>query len=704
MHSTTKCAKFSKELLAYMDSQPENSVNLVLMISYNCLSQTGQGFEEFVNKINTDQIRKKIRKLNVVDTSYLYRHTIPAFKKYSNSNIKTGWFEENEESLKELKVNTEIVSWAPFLNTEQFNKHYEQIIKDFKGDENGNGIVQSFRDTVISEGAIFSYKIKTDIANCIDFILEECAQMAAFFYDGMNLLYPMKMTGPLSDIIERYNIKINHFRYRTSVQNHDSDEELDLEGLNREIVSFVKNKVTNVNFFIIDKHGNHIYKNKAYESIVGTANFGRLDPESWKNSLEVMKSKKQKLFEEKYSDMLFLSLKAPLIINDKVEGVIGMAIDITDKKKAEELAKQNELQKIQLEKQAEFKTFVGQLAHDIAFPISALDIFIKKHGDFCEKDHIILRDIISKIKSISGLLLDRYKQDEKLGSDFKKQYILVPLSLSSLIDQKRAQTDGSNIKILFEFDPADNFSFIVGDQVSFSRMMSNLLNNAVEAVCTKCGHIKITMKTDDEHVIISVEDNGVGIPEELIKQILDQKSIGSTKKQGSGIGLKQIMETVSLYGWKIDITNLGTGTRFTITCPKAYKPDYIVDEISLRKGTTAVVLDDDPLVFSMWNNKIAAYKNDINIKFFTDCSEASAFIDNFPKEDKSKLFLFSDYDLRNQCTDGIWFALENGMQDRSIIVSCINNDLSFQEKLEKSKLKFFPKQFLSTVNLKVCNM
>lgn len=701
MSYTEKCAKLSKELLAYLDSQPENSVDLLLMVSYACLSQTGQGFEEFVNAMNTDRVRSKVRNLRIVDTSYLYRHTIPAFEQYAGANARSRWLEENEPSLQKLQINTDLRTWGPYLETDEFKHWLKQIYADFNGDENGKGVVLSFRDIVVAEAAVFSSKMQVEMGQCIKFILEECAQACAYFTDQLNLIYPMKMTGPLSNVMERYNIHVNHYRYRTSVQNHEMPEQIDFDQLNKEIVAFMRDKVSNVNFFVMDKYGNNIYKNKAYESIVGSANFGRLDPKSWNNSLEVMRTREQRLISEEYGGHHFLTLKAPLIIDDKVEGVLGMALDITDKKKKDDLEKENELQKIRLGKQEEFQAFVGQLAHDIVFPISALEAFMQKHN-FDEKDHIMLRDIISKIKNIGGALLSRYKQDEKLKANLQEQHILVPLVLLNIVDQKNAQLDCSDVHIDLDVDPNDNFSFIIGDQTNFSRMISNLLNNAVEATNGR-GNVKIKLRTDQTNVSVDITDDGIGMPDEMVKQILNHNTIGTTKKNGHGIGLEQVMKTVSMYKGKLSLeSKLGVGTKFTVTFPKANKPDYIADEISLKKSSTAVVLDDDPSVFKLWQDKLKDYKGEVELKCFTDYVEARDFIDTFEKG-RENLFLFSDYDLRNQQTDGIWFVLENKMQEHSMIVSWINNDLTFQEKVEKSKLKFLPKQFLPTVNIKVCN-
>ncbi|GHT96183.1 hypothetical protein FACS1894122_14320 [Alphaproteobacteria bacterium] len=52
--STSRCVRWSKEALDFFESADDNSVFLEVVVSYSCASQTGEGFEELVNSINSD--------------------------------------------------------------------------------------------------------------------------------------------------------------------------------------------------------------------------------------------------------------------------------------------------------------------------------------------------------------------------------------------------------------------------------------------------------------------------------------------------------------------------------------------------------------------------------------------------------------------------------------------------------------------------
>ena len=83
-----------------------------------------KGFEDLVNTLNEPEIKSKIKKLIITDASYLYRHCIPEFATYSNSDSHTIWYMNNEAAIKNLQVNTEFASWADNIKTPKFQEWF----------------------------------------------------------------------------------------------------------------------------------------------------------------------------------------------------------------------------------------------------------------------------------------------------------------------------------------------------------------------------------------------------------------------------------------------------------------------------------------------------------------------------------------------------------------------------------------------------
>jgi hypothetical protein len=349
--NTDRCVKWSRESKEFFSSAEDNSVILDIVISHACRSQTGEGFEELVNSINSKEIKRKIKRVNILDTSYLNRHIIPILAKYADAKIPMEWYLNNKATIEKLETSFVLRSWTEEVNTPIFRDWFKQIMIDYAGDRDGNGIVQEFRDLVIYDSAIASYKSNTSLESCIDFMLEECAHACMCFHNtAVNLVYPMKLSDSIIYSLQRYYINIKHLSYKTSkvAEKNTVHPTINTSDLEREITSFMKDGISNVNFFVIDKQGNHIYRNTALDNIIGEINAKELDPKAWINTCKVMREKKQITFEEynEKDEMHYLSIKTPLIINNKVEGVIGLAIDITDRKRTKELVFQNELQEV----------------------------------------------------------------------------------------------------------------------------------------------------------------------------------------------------------------------------------------------------------------------------------------------------------------------------------------------------------------------
>ncbi|MDR2682202.1 MAG: GHKL domain-containing protein [Holosporaceae bacterium] len=699
--STSKCVKWSKEAKDFFESAAENSVVLDIIISYECVSQSGEGLEELVNSINSENIKRKIKSISILDTSYLYRHIIPVFSRYSDPDIPTAWFSENKHILEKLTVDTVFKSWATEVSADAFKSWFRQIMIDYAGDEHGNGIVQEFRDLVIADAAVAAYKGDCDFESCINFMLEKCAHACANFCGTINLVYPMKISSPVANLAKRYPMNINYLRYRASVQTWYNANRLsiDSEAIDREVTLFMKERESNVNFFVIDKYGNHIYKNYAYTNIVGNTNFGRLDPQSWKTSIEVMNTKKQIIVEEKYQENSYLSVKAPLIINDNVEGIIGLAIDITDRKKAEEQELQNKLQAVKISEQEKFNAFITRIAHDAVSPLTCLKAIVHSCDTLPIKQCAILKDAINSISSITCALLNRYKQNQKNKYLQQEQHILVYLALSEVVSQKTYQYQDKKIVFKYLADPSVMFTFIRCDPLNFNHMISNLINNSVEAIGDNSGTIEVTLKVEDKLIKICVKDNGCGMSPHIVEKIINQSPISTVKTSEYGTGLEQVYNTLKLYGGNLLVeSEEKTGTAITVTFPLTECPNWIADKIVLPKNNTIVILDDDDSIHRVWTTLLKEHSNDLTLKFFTDGKQAIDFIESFHQ--KNKIFLIADYDLRSDIS-GLQVILESGMKERSLIVTGIYNDKIMLEAIESSGLKMFPKQFLSDVSILV---
>ncbi|MDR2646310.1 MAG: PAS domain-containing sensor histidine kinase [Holosporaceae bacterium] len=697
--NANRLVKWSDDAVNFFAQAEDNGIVLDIVISHGCVSQTGDGFEDLVNSINSEEVKRKVKKVNILDTSYLYRHVIPDFSRHADTSIPTIWFLTNKCSIEKLALDVEVRSWADGIDSDIFKHWHEKIIRDFAGDEKGNGIVREFRENVIADAAVAVYKGNGSLEDCKNFILEECAYVCAHLRDSV-IIYPMPFYNSIKNVIERYNLNVSYYSYKPSSYSRKRNNSCNHAKINKEVIFFLTENL-NANFFVIDNTGNYIYKNSKLTEIVGETPADIVEPESWKASLQVMKNGKQTAVEERYKEKHYYSIKAPLIIDGEIVGIIGAAIDITDRKKAEQLELQNKLQAAKLVDQEEFRQFTSQLAHDVASPLAVLELIMHSWKNLSEKQHIMLRNVITDIKNISEALLSKYKQQSRLRGNCteRKQHVLVPLTLEEAIWNKRYEYKNKDIDIRYSYNPSFILTFIEGNKCDFCRMISNLINNSVEAVEGRSGIVEIALEIDERFVKVHIKDNGKGMPHEMVDKILGNVRVGTTKASGYGIGLEQVKNTLKFCNGKMSIESTeGAGTTIILTFPLSKAPDWIVDKIILSKGNTIVILDDDENVHNIWKERLSIHSEDLNLKFFTTGEDALEFLKSASQCEKNKLFVLSDYGLRGE-KSGLQIIQETEMEARSVIVTSINNDKTVQDFIQKSGIKILPKQFLKNIEI-----
>ena len=104
---------------------------------------------------------------------------------------------------------------------------------------------------------------------------------------------------------------------------------------------------------------------------------------------------------------------------------------------------------------------------------------------------------------------------------------------------------------------------------ALSDVLSNLLVNALEAA-PNGGHVALRLAAENGHAVLSVEDDGPGIPAALRSRVL--QPFFTTKAQGTGLGLaivsRRVAESSGRLEWESPAAN-GRGTRFRVTLPLA---------------------------------------------------------------------------------------------------------------------------------------
>ena len=106
------------------------------------------------------------------------------------------------------------------------------------------------------------------------------------------------------------------------------------------------------------------------------------------------------------------------------------------------------------------------------------------------------------------------------------------------------------------------------DRTQLIRVVTNLVKNAIQSI-SKESEPKVNVRVfeENDNVIITVEDNGLGISDENNAKVFEPKF--TTKSSGMGLGLPMIKKIIEAYNGSISfVSNESTGTTFTVILPK----------------------------------------------------------------------------------------------------------------------------------------
>jgi PAS domain S-box-containing protein len=381
-------------------------------------------------------------------------------------------------------------------------------------------------------------------------------------------------------------------------------------------------------------------------------------------------------------------------------GIIGISVDITSFKKMEQLLIENERQKTRLEEQEGFRQVVDQVVHDIRSPLASLAIMIKYfESDIPEKARITLRSVATSITEIANNLLSQYKHGENDFDGEEPRSLMVSLALQQSLSEKEHQYKELPVKLSYQYAPETAFAFIKASSLSFSRMISNIINNAVESLDGKDGRVNLGLMLKDKNIIISIKDNGKGMPEDVRHKIMNNLVVTAGKKDGNGIGYTQIRETLKKNKGKLNIdSRIGKGTEITLTFPTIKTPEWVAKNIVFYKGDVVIVLDDDESIHHAWDIRFKSLFPGITVKHFTQGSETINFIITYPE--KERIFLLTDFELINQEANGIEVIKETGIQ-RAVLVTSHHANLVVRNLAIKEGITILPKPLAPEVPIEI---
>lgn len=424
---------------------------------------------------------------------------------------------------------------------------------------------------------------------------------------------------------------------------------------------------------------------------------------------KVIKTEQPSLTEDRILDVTtrkfryFSATRGPLRgKTGQLIGIMGVSIEITAEKEAEQLKIESEANKINLIAQEKFKVAVGQMLHDMQSPLSSLSTIVaEQSGALPENTRVTLRNATDRIGDIANNMLNQY--ENKAITENESVDLLASLALLQVMSEKRHEYYDTRVVFETEITPSASFAFIKINPTDFKRMISNVINNAVDAVKNKAdGKVVIQLVANSKNVVVVIHDNGYGMPPHIVEKFHAGVAVTEGKEHGRGIGLTQVHDTINTYGGKCSIF-VDIGTEIIIKFPVIPAPHWIASEIKLGIDDTVLILDDDKSIHGAWKSKFESllkqYPN-LQIKHYTHGKKVISYINSLNHEQKSNTFLLTDFELYKQGMNGVDVVKKTGMH-RAILVTSHAASSKIQQLVTESGIKTLPKELTSAVTIKV---
>ncbi|GEM_PF-3036312 len=265
----------------------------------------------------------------------------------------------------------------------------------------------------------------------------------------------------------------------------------------------------------------------------------------------------------------------------EVYRVAGIAEDVTDRKKAEEevrlaadstrrayeALKRTQNRLIQAEKLASVGMVMAGIAHEINNPINVIygNLFLLREA--LRQRRLDRRALLRMLSDARAAAEDARRVVEEFRHFARDREGEEAIDLRQVVREAVTQIRmlcGPGIRVTTKLEAVPPSRVFPGQ---LRRALLNLLKNAVEAVSGK-GRVRVELAHRKGEAVIEVEDDGPGIPKEILSRVFEPFFTTKEPGRGFGLGLSLAAAVVQNHGGRVGVKSRpGRGSRFTLRIP-----------------------------------------------------------------------------------------------------------------------------------------
>lgn len=228
-------------------------------------------------------------------------------------------------------------------------------------------------------------------------------------------------------------------------------------------------------------------------------------------------------------------------------------------------------------KELEIKEALLQLArhiaHDIRAPLTALEAVVVQSSGVSTDHKELIQQAIIRIRSIADELLRRSKTERtgQVGVGKTPKSDSEVFNILDSIDRVVKEQNFNLSKIKIDHDNPSGVSYVFGVKLDFERLLSNLLQNSIEACLDSVDpQINVSYRKYSNWVQVTIFDNGKGLALPL-QQRVGERGFSHGKQEGNGLGVSFAKDRLSEWGGKLTFSSVeGSGTSVTLVLRSAH--------------------------------------------------------------------------------------------------------------------------------------
>lgn len=415
----------------------------------------------------------------------------------------------------------------------------------------------------ITIGLILAVLISRAITRPIEEMRQRTIQIARGDYSGQVQIYGDDELGQLAEAVNELSVRVEESQESTESERRRLDSVLGYmtDGV---LATDRRGRITIVNEMATD------FLNLENDQIVGKSILDILDLRRTFTLRDLLENQEQVVLDLSDDDQdLILHASFALIQRESgfISGLVCVLHDVTEQQKIDQ----------------DRKRFVSNVSHELRTPLTSMKSYIEALVEGAWKDPEVAPNFLKvtqeetdRMMRMINDLLNLSRMD--LGTArLEREYVNLNELFNHILDRfdmilKNSDKPDKNYSIKRDFTRRDIWVEVDTDKIQ--QVLDNIMNNAIK-YSPDGGIITCRLLETHNHVIMSITDQGLGIPKDSISHIFDRfyrvDKARSRAQGGTGLGLAISKEVIQLHGGRIWVESReGEGSTFYISLP--YEP------------------------------------------------------------------------------------------------------------------------------------